>query len=226
MNKLHAMCAALGLALLSPAAGAQAAATKAMGTPKAGGKLLSREELRSCLAQQKELGARRPALESERTQLDRDRSALQQTDESLKAERASIEKLVQAAAEIGERNKALSAQTTDFNERVARFEAANLSGPAAERQRRSLDRERTELDKSVKALEADRAALGPAAEQQAKAFDARLAAREQSASDWNARNAKLTQSVQAFEVELENWKIDCEGRSYREDDEKALLSGK
>jgi hypothetical protein len=36
----------------------------------------------------------------------------------------------------------------------------------------------------------------------------------------------LTQSVQTFEVDLENWKIDCEGRSYREDDEKAILSGK
>jgi len=226
MKKLYAICAGLGLALLSLAVGAQSPATKAMGTPKAGGKLLTREELRICLAQQKELGARRPVLEAERAQLDRERAELQQTDESLKTERASIEKLAQAATEINARSKALSAQTTDFNERVAKFDAANLSGPTAERQRRSLDRERTELDKSVKALEADRAALGPAAEQKAKAFDARLAAREQSAGDWNARNAKLSQGVQTFELDLENWKIDCEGRSYREDDEKAILSGK
>ena len=95
-----------------------------------------------------------------------------------------------------------------------------------ERQRRSLDRERTEIDKSAQALQADRAALGPAAEQKAKAFDARLAARDQAAGDWKARNAKLSQSAQTFEVDLQNWKIDCEGRSYREDDEKAILSGK
>jgi chromosome segregation ATPase len=206
---------------------AQTPATKAIGTAKAGGgKLLTREELRSCLAQQKEFGARRPAMEAERSELDRERQELQRSDEALKAERSAIEKLAESAAEIGKRSTALSAQTADFNERVLKFENANLSGPTAERQRRSLDRERVELDKSAKALEADRAAFGPAAEQKAKAFDARLAAREQAAGDWNVRNAKLSQSAQSFEVDLQNWKIDCEGRSYREDDEKAILSGK
>lgn len=226
MKKLCAFLVGLALTLMTLAAAAQASATKAIGTAKAGGKLLTREELRSCLAQQQEFSARRPALEAERAQLDRERQELLQIDESLKAERVAIEKLAETAAEIGNRSKALSAQTADFNERVLKFDNANLSGPTAERQRRSLDRERAELDRSVKTLEADRAALGPAAEQKTKAFDARLAAREQAAGDWNARNAKLSQSVQTFEVDLQNWKIDCEGRSYREDDEKAILSGK
>jgi chromosome segregation ATPase len=225
MNRLPLMCAGLAFALLASTVAAQAPGTKAMGTPKAGGKLLSREELRACLAQQKDLGVRRPALESDRARLDRERVELQQVDAALKSERESIEQLAQSAAEFGKRSKALSAQTADFNERVTRFGTANLSGPTAERQRRSLDRERIELDKSAQALEAERAAFGPAAEQKAKAFDARLAARDQAAGDWNARNAQLTRSVQNFEVDLENWKIDCEGRSYREDDEKAILSG-
>ena len=73
MNKLAARCVGLALALMALAAAAQAPATKAIGTAKAGGKLLTREELRSCLAQQKETGARRPALEAERAQLDRER---------------------------------------------------------------------------------------------------------------------------------------------------------
>ena len=226
MKKLPAYVVGLALALTTLSAAAQASATKAIGTAKAGGKLLTREELRNCLAQQKEFGTRRPVLEAERAQLDRERQELQQIDESLKAERASIEKLAESAAEIDKRSKALSAQTADFNERVLKFDNANLSGPTAERQRRSLDRERAELDRSAKALEADRAALGPAAEHKAKAFDARLAAREQAAGDWNARNAKLGQNVQTFELDLQNWKFDCEGRSYREDDEKAILSGK
>jgi chromosome segregation ATPase len=226
MKKLPACVVGLALALMTLAVAAQASATKAIGTAKTGGKLLTRDELRSCLSQQKELGARRPALQAERAQLDRERAQLQQTDESLKSERASIEKLAESAADIGKRSKTLSEQTVDFNERAARFATANLSGPTADRQRRSLDRERTELDKSAKALEADRAALGPAAEQKAKAFDALVAAREQAAGDWNARNTQLTQTVQTFEIDLQNWKIDCEGRSYREDDEKAILLGK
>jgi chromosome segregation ATPase len=197
-----------------------------LGEAKPGGMLLTREELRACLKQKADLAERRPALEADRGKLDRERQELQQIDESLKAERASIEKLTETAADIGKRSKELSAQTTDFNERAAKFANTSLSGPTAERQRNSLDRERIALDKSAQALEAERAALGPAAEQKVKAFDARVAAREQSASGWNARNAKLTQATQTYEVDLQNWSSDCSGRSYREDDEKAILSGK
>ena len=46
------------------------------------------------------------------------------------------------------------------------------------------------------------------------------------AAEWNTRNAALAKSVNAYEDELANWKSDCEGRPYREDDEKALKAGK
>jgi predicted nucleic acid-binding Zn-ribbon protein len=228
------LCSAMpGLAQTAPAAkpraGDSSAATgkvSTLGEAKPGGRLLTREELRACLKQKTELAERKPPLEAERTQLDRERQELQQIDESLKAERASIEKLAETAADIGKRSKELSAQTADFNERAAKLQNANLSGPTAERQRTSLERERIALDKSAQALEAERAALGPAAEQKAKAFDARLALREQAAGDWNARNARLTQAAQGYEIDLQNWSSDCSGRSYREDDEKAILSGK
>lgn len=226
MKSLLPVQVGLLAALLTLGVAAQTPSTKSLGTPKAGGKLLSRDELRACITQQKDLLARRPVLEGERAQLDRERQELTQTDESLKAERASIEKLMQSAADYSARSKALAQQVADFNERSAKFENANLSGPTADRQRRSLDRERAELDKNVQAMEADRAALGPAAEQKAKAFDARMAAREQAVTDWNARNAKLAKSAQAYELDQENWKMDCEGRSYREDDEKAIQAGR
>lgn len=197
-----------------------------LGDAKPGGKLLSREELRSCLKQKTELPERKLPMEAERAKLDRERLELQQIDESLKGERESIEKLTETAADINKRGKELSQQLVDYNERVARFQNANPSGPSAERQRNALDREKLALDKSTQALEAERAALGTSAEQKVKAFEARLATREQAAADWNARNTKLTQLVQSYEIDAQNWKIDCEGRSYREDDEKAILSGK
>lgn len=230
-----ALCsAAPSLAQTGPAAKAKAgdaAATatgkvSTLGDAKPGGRLLTREELRACLKQKTELAERRPALEAERSQLDRERQELLQIDESLKAERAAIEKLAETATDIGRRGKELSAQTADFNERAARFQSANVSGPTAERQRNSLERDRIALDKSAQALEAERAAFVPAAEQKAKAFDARVASRERAASDWNARNAKLTKTAQSYEIDSQNWSSDCSGRSYREDDEKAILSGK
>ena len=90
----------------------------------------------------------------------------------------------------------------------------------------TLDRERVELDKSAKALEADRAALGPAAEQKAKAFEPAGRAR---AGGWRLERAQCQaepECDQTLEVDLQNWKIDCEGKKNREDDEKAILSGK
>ena len=59
-----------------------------------------------------------------------------------------------------------------------------------------------------------------------KAFNERVASRNQAAADWNERSAGLNRNAQAFEVELATWKADCEGRSYREDDEKAIQSGR
>lgn len=205
---------------------AQSTATKSLGAAKGGGKLLTREELRGCMNQQKDRASRRPQIAAERDKLERERQELLQIDESLKSERAAIDKLNETAVDINQRSKALSQQMADYNERVAKFQNANLSGPTAERQRNSLEREKITLDKNSQTLEAERAALGPSAELMVKTYDARAATRDRAAADWNARNVKLTQTEQAYEVELQDWKIDCEGRSYREDDEKAILSGK
>ncbi len=207
-------------------AAAPAGKVSTLGDAKPGAKLLSREELRMCLKQKSELAGRKPQLEDERARLDRERQELQQIDASLKAERASIDKLTETAADINKRSMELAQQLSDYNERVTKFQNANLSGPTAERQRSSLEREKVALDKSAQALEAERAALGPNAEQIAKTYNARAASREQAAADWNTRNARLSQTAQTYEVDLQNWKIDCEGRAYREDDEKAILSGK
>jgi chromosome segregation ATPase len=197
-----------------------------LGNPKVGGKLLAREELRQCLTQQSELAARKPQLEADRANLDRERQQLLQTDESLKADRAAIDRLVETAAGLNQRLQEISAQVDDFNARVAKFQDSGRTGAMAERQRNELEREKTALDSRGKALQAERAAIGPGAEQAVKSYEARSAARERAAADWNVRNARMAQATQSYEVDLQNWKIDCEGRSYREDDEKAILSGK
>ncbi len=75
MKTLAKLLIPLLLVALAPAASAQGAGNKSIGTAK-GGKLLSREELRACLAQQKDLAARKPELESERSALDRERDEL------------------------------------------------------------------------------------------------------------------------------------------------------
>jgi septal ring factor EnvC (AmiA/AmiB activator) len=226
MKKSQPLATGLTLALLALVVHAQTPGTQSIGTAKGGGKLLTREQLRTCLAQQKDLGTRRPAVEAERSGLERERKELDELQQSLDAEREAIDKLSKTASDLVRRTQELSAQTADFNERVQKFQNAGLTGPTAERQQRTLERDKAALDKAAAELDKERADIGPRADRMSQGYSAHVAARNQAATDWNARNAKLTQVTQAYETDLQNWKIDCEGRSYREDDEKAILSGK
>jgi predicted nucleic acid-binding Zn-ribbon protein len=213
------------LAALAPAAGAQGTGNKSIGIAK-GGKLLSRSELRACLAQQKDLAARKPGLESERAALDRERDELKKIDESLKVDEAAMQKLALSADDISRRTKELQQQITDYNDRAAKFQSAPPSGPTGDRQRRALDNDKAAIDKASAQLEADRTAIGSNAEQMTKSHKARTDTRNQAAEGWNTRNRELASRAQALEVDLETFKADCEGRSYREDDEKAIQAGK
>jgi predicted RNase H-like nuclease (RuvC/YqgF family) len=226
MKLMRPWFAGLATVLLALAVGAQAPSTKAIGTARGSGKLLTREELRACIGQQKALSTRRPPLEAERAGLERERKELDELQQSLDADRDAIEKLTKSASDLNRRTQELSQQTADFNERAQKFQNAGLTGPTAERQQRPLEREKATLEKTAAALDAERTDLGPRAEQMGKAYAARVAERNQSAVDWNARSARLTQATRSYETDLQDWKIDCEGRSYREDDEKAILSGK
>jgi len=217
-----ALCLATALALAQGAAGK----TSTLGNAKAGAKLLTYDELSQCLKQRDDLGQRKPKLEAERTKLDGERAELQQIDESLKADRTKVDKLNETAADIVKRSKELSQQVTDFNERAAKFESSPPTGPTGDRQRRALERDKATLDKAAAELEAERAAVGPNAEQLVKTYQARAAQRDAAAAEWNTRNAALAKSANAYEDELANWKSDCEGRPYREDDEKAIKAGK
>lgn len=222
----HVLPCLLALVLAAPAQ-AQAPATKSIGgNVKSGTKLLTREELRACLNRQTELTRRRDALNAERDALQRERADFDQGARALDADRDVIAQLDRAASDLNQRMQAQSQQVADYNERVARFERAGLSGMTEQRQRQALDRDKAELEKTGAALQAERAELSTRAEAAAKAHNERVASRNLTAADWNERSAKLTRQTQAYEEELSVWRADCEGRPYREDDEKAILSGR
>ncbi len=216
------LCLATTLALAQGAAGK----TATLGNTKAGAKLLSYDELSQCLKQRDDLGQRKTKLEAERGRLDSERTELLQIDESLKADRAQLDKLNETAADISKRSKELSQQVTEFNERVANFDRSPPSGPTGDRQRRAIERDRATLDKAAADLDVERSALGPNAEQLARSYEARIEQRNIAADNLNKRNATLAKAISEHENELTTWKADCEGRPYREDDEKALKAGK
>jgi len=222
----HLLCGAVALLAASAVPAQDSAKTATLGTARPGAKLLTYNELELCLKQRDDLGRRRPQLDAERTKLEGERKELLQIDESLQAERAKMDKLQETAADITRRSKELEQQVVEFNERVAKFDAAPPSGPTGDRQRRNLERDRATLDKARSELEAERAALGPNAEQLVKTYQARVEQRNLAADDMNKRNAALGKTFDAYESERAAWQADCEGRPYREDDEKAIRAGK
>lgn len=225
--RLHSPLLALASAmLLATSAAAQSGATKSLGGAPGSGKLLTREQLRNCLAQQKDLAARKGPLEAERDRLERERKSLDEGTASLDALRAEIDRFRTEADDIRRRGTELAQKIADFNERARKVQDPIAAGPMAERQRQSLEREKVALDKASKELESDRSGLAARAEPAAKAYNEQLEQRNRMVADWNASRAQFTRSAQAHESELADWKTDCEGRSYREDDEKAILSGR
>jgi len=189
------------------------------------GKLLSYDELAACLKNQADLAARREKIEAGRAQLDGDHQQLTQLDETLKAERAKLETIQQAVAGINQRTQEQAKKVADFNDRSAKFQNSAAGGPLADHERSELQRQRAEIEASGKALDDDRKALAQNSQQDLKAYNARVAARDQAAADWNTRNADANKAAQQYEADREAWAADCAGRPYREDDEKDIRKG-
>ena len=222
------LTACLAAVLLAVPCFAQTGATKSLGTGKGSGKLLTREELRACLDQQKALGSRKTTLQAQNDTLERDRAQFERDEAALVADREAIDKFKASAEDLNRRSQALTEQVADYNERVRKFQAqgSSISGPAAERQQQALERDKAALDKTAKELDAERAGFAPKAEALSTAYNTRVEQRNRAADDWNARNAQFKRDSQAFDAELQAWRADCEGRPYREDDEKAIQAGR
>ena len=141
-----------------PKAGAGSGKISSLGSAKPGGKLLSREELRACLAQQSELATRKPSIEAQGEKLAGRAPGVAAVGRSAEGRARTVDRLGEEATRLNKRFQDQSAQVNDFNDRVARFQDSGRSGPTAERQRNEFERERQALEASTQALEAERSA--------------------------------------------------------------------
>ena len=200
--------------------------TASLGGGPATGRLLTKDELRACMARQTGINTRRNELEAQRAASDREKLALQQEADALKAEREKIDRARDAIADVNARTKALNDQVAVFNERAKAVADAKRSGAAADRERAELQREQETLAKAGQAIEADRNAIAKTGvEETVRAFNARVVALDRNSADWNARQQKLTDASQALADERQLWLTECGNRRYREDDEKAIQRG-
>jgi hypothetical protein len=228
--------ALIALALAWPLAHAQspskpaspAPATKSFGG-KPGSKLLTREELRACLALREQVKASGPELERDKAELQREKAALQEAGDALKTEREAQERSRQEATSAFRAKGDAHAQRIDaFNARAA--ELAELEkqgrGNRAERLRKALESEHADLKKSEEALQVEMNALNKANADSATTLNARIAEHEQNVRAWNERNDAFTARVQGHRSTDDRWLAQCADRRYDELDEIAIRQGK
>lgn len=201
------------------------AASKTLGGKGAGsGKVLTREELRTCMKRQEDVGLSNKDLEQRRAALDREKEGLVKSGEALQAVRADVEVKLAAVREWEGRMRAHSAEIEAFNKRLKAAEA--LSPNQRERQAKEFDAERERLNKARQPLTDDEARLVPAYQNAVKSYNEQAAAREVLVTEWNGRNKVLNDANLKSEEERSVWVSECANRPYREDDEIALKAGK
>ena len=220
-----ALIAASPLAQTAPAKAAPKAAGKTLsGKAAGGGKLMTRDELRTCLKRLDDVNLSAKDLEALRPALDRDRDELKAAGETLKTERAALDAQLVVVREWEGKVRAHAAEIETYNTRSNAVKDAPRGQQDKIAEELKVERER--LQKARETLAVDEAKLVPMYQSSAKTYNERAVARDAKVTDWNARNtAAVDASVKQQEARA-LWLNECANRPYLEDDEKAIKSGK
>ena len=200
--------------------------TMSLSGKEGGGKLLTRDELRACLKQRDTLTGQLNELAGARTALNQERDALNAEQAALKTERENLAGMKTAVEELNAKTKTFQQQVDEWNKRVAALAESKGHASSVEKQRADLNEQGEGLRKRQGELNGERDAVLARGEEQVKAFNARAGAVDAKVADWNERNRKLNERGDTLQTEREIWAADCGDKRYREDDEKAVLSGK
>jgi Spy/CpxP family protein refolding chaperone len=200
-------------------------ADKTLGGKATGsGKLMTRDELRTCLKRLEDVNQSGRDIEAQRPGLDREREELKASGETLKTDRLEVERLLAAVREWEGRVRAHAVDIETFNKRSATL----TDLPRGEQQKVTdeLKLERERLESVRGALSVDEAKLVPAYQTTTKTYNERALARDAKVTDWNARNTASVDAAAKQQEARALWLNECANRPYLEDDEKAIKAGK
>ncbi|PWF42504.1 hypothetical protein [Massilia glaciei] len=225
VNRLSGLLIASALlSLANPAAIAQKP-----GAAKAGNdKVMTREELRSCmklkaanLAHVKELNDKLDAHGDEREKLLA--ATPVDTGKGLREEAGRQLEIVKAADALVVEN---SKQIDAWNERMAEFHKNKKDMRQAFRKEQELKAERNVLQAKNDGLIADRTAKVAVYEASVAAANAAIVQTGSGNEEWNKRNKELALEEAQLKASRQRYTDDCASRRFREDDEKAINAGK
>jgi Skp family chaperone for outer membrane proteins len=211
--------------LVMPAApAAKAAGPKTLGGKAPVGKLLTRDELRTCLKRLDGVNVSSKELEQRRVALDKEKEDLVKSGDALKADRADVDTKLAAVRDWEGRMRAHGAEVEVFNQRMKAAEEA----PRAKREElaKEIDAERERLGKARVPLGEEEARFVPVYQNAVKSYNDKALARDAVVADWNGRNKAINEQSLKHEEDRSAWLSECANRPYREDDEVAIKQGK
>lgn len=220
-----ALAAVLFVAAHGPAL-AQSDGSKTLTGKTGTGKVMTRDELRSCMKQQTELATRKSDLEARQTKINAERDEIQKETDAIKAEQASLSSNKGAVDALNAKMNAFSEKVKDLQARSDELEKSGRSGPTAERERSKMAKEAAAIKKEEAELNAERDKIQTGGSDAVNKLNARVDAQQQVAQSWNERNKSLAKEQQVHEDDRINWLDNCGNRKFREEDEKAIKAGK
>lgn len=188
------------------------------------GPIMSKDELRACLAKKDATEKARADVEARNIDLARDRDATRLSAESLKAESEQIAQRNAAVRALNERLKQNQARVVSWNERAAKLK--DLSARERDRLQQELEAEKAEIQKEVDALKAEQQQFPPDFEAKVAAYNARAQEHAKAVQAFNERVAQVQEASKSEQRLRDEWIDTCDGRRYREDDEIAIKRGK
>jgi len=207
-----------------PAKAAKTDAKTLGGKGNASGKMLTRDELRQCMARLDGINKTTKELQDQRTALDAERTDLTKEGEVLKGDRAEIERRLSAVREWEGRVRAQGTAVEAFNKKSAGL--ADASRSERETLQVELEAERKRLTANRETLQADEARLVPAYQDAVKTYNTKAEARDAKVADWNQRNSAANEANLRHDEARSAWLTECANRPYREEDEIAIKQGK
>jgi DNA repair exonuclease SbcCD ATPase subunit len=210
--------------IIVPAAPPKAAGPRTLGGKAPVGKMLTRDELRSCLKRLDSVNAGTRDLEGKRVALDKEKDELTKSGDALKADRADVDTRLAVVRDWEGRMRAHGTEIEGFNKRLT--DAPNAPANQREALGKELDAERERLNKARVPLADEEARLVPAYQNAVKGYNEKAQARDALVADWNGRNKALNETAAKHDDERSAWLAECANRPYREDDEIAIKQGK
>jgi chromosome segregation ATPase len=199
---------------------------KSLGGEAAQGALLTRDELRACLAEQAVQAERAATLERRRGEIDAQAAAVRQQLADVQAERLAFGRWQHAAQAFRERAQKHGERVALFNQRIKAFQESRPTAAGAERERGEIEAEAEALAKADAQIKAEGAQLDANVAQARSTLTARAQAQADAAAAANAANAQFNADVQAHEAARADWQQRCGSRPYRTADEQAVRAEK